>query len=99
MPVFIAALVGALIQAAGTLVGKVLISLGIGYVTFQGIDTSMSWLKQQIAAQWAGLPADILQVASTLKLGVGVSIILSAFAARLVLDGLTGGTLKKMVIK
>ena len=40
MPVFIAALIGGLVSAAGSLVGRVLVSLGIGYVVFSGLDVS-----------------------------------------------------------
>lgn len=99
MPVFIASLIGGLIQAAGTLVGRVLISLGIGYVSFTGVDASLTWLRQTIAAQWSGLPAQTMAVASALQLGSGVSVILSAIAARLVLEGMTSGTVKRMVLK
>lgn len=99
MPVFIASLIGGLIQAAGTLVGRVLISLGIGYVSFTGVDASLAWLRQMIAAQWSGLPAQTMAVASALQLGSGVSVVLSAIAARLVLEGMTSGVIKRMVLK
>ena len=45
MPIFIAALLGGLIQAAGTLVGRVLLSLGFGYVSYTALDSSLSWIK------------------------------------------------------
>ena len=45
MPLIIAALWGALIEIAGTLVGKVLVSLGIGYAVYTGVDTSITWAK------------------------------------------------------
>lgn len=99
MPVFIAALLGGLIQAAGTLVGRVLISLGFGYVTFTGLDTSLAWVRSMIAANFGGIPAQGMAVLSGAGVGSAVSIVLSAIAARMLLDGLTGGTLKKMVIR
>ncbi|MCM5681914.1 DUF2523 domain-containing protein [Schlegelella sp. S2-27] len=99
MPVFIAALLGGLIQAAGTLVGRVLISLGFGYVTFTGLDTSLTWLRSMIAANFGAIPAQGMAVLSGAGAGSAVSIVLSAIAARMLLDGLTGGTLKKMVLK
>jgi hypothetical protein len=99
MPIFIAALIGGLIQAAGSLVGSVLISLGIGYVAYQGLDTSLNWLRDQIAGSVSGLAAQSMAVLSALNAGAGISILISALAARLVVDGLTSGTLKKMVIK
>lgn len=99
MPIFIAALLGGLIQAAGSLVGSVLISLGIGYVAYTGLDTSLDWLRSQIAASFTGFPAQSLAVLSALQVGSGLSVLMSALVARLVIDGLTSGTMKKMVLK
>lgn len=99
MPLFIAALIGGLIQAAGTLVGKVLISLGIGYVTYTGLDTSLDWIKSQIALSVGGLPAQTVSVLGAAQVGSALSVVLSAIAARMLLDGLTGGTIKKMVVR
>jgi len=99
MPVFIAALLGGLIQAAGSLVGSVLISLGIGYVAYQGLDTSLTWLSSQIAGSTSGLGAQAMAVLSALQAGSGLAVLTSALAARLVVDGLTSGVMKKMVLK
>lgn len=99
MPVFIAALLGGLVQAAGTLVGRVLLSLGIGFATFQGIDTTMAWGKSMFLSNLAGLPAVGVQLAGYMKVGVCVSMLMSALVVRLTIQGLSGGTLKKMVQK
>ena len=99
MPLFIGALIGALIQAAGTLVGKVLLSLGIGYVTFTGVDTSITWARDQFFAGLSGMPSTALQLAGVLQVGTCVSIMTSALVVKLTLAGLTSGTLKKMVVK
>ena len=97
MPLFIGALLGGLIQIAGTLVGKVLISLGIGFVVFSGIDTSLGWMKSEIVNYVGQAGSQALAAASALRLGTCISILTSALSARLVLNGLTGGTLKKMI--
>ena len=94
-----AALLGGLIQIAGTLVGQVLLSLGIGYVTYTGVDASLTWVKAEFLAGMAAGPAAAVQLAGLMKVGVCVSMLLSAVAARLVLMGLTSSTIKRMVIK
>jgi len=99
MPAFIAALIGALVQACGTIVGKVLVSLGISYVSYTGIDTSITWARDYLLTGLSALPANAVAVASTMKLGVCVSILTSALVARTVLSGLTGGALKRMVVR
>lgn len=99
MPLFLAALVGALVQAAGTIVGKVLLSLGIGYAVFTGVDASIAFAKAQFLAGISAQHAQTIAVASALKIGVQVNILFSALLARLTLNGLTGGTIKRMVSK
>lgn len=93
------ALLGVLYKGAGSLVGQVLISLGIGYVTYSGLDVSLDWLKSQIAGSFAAFPPEVLQILSALKVGSGLSVILSALAARMALDGVTSGSVRKMVQK
>ena len=99
MPVFIAALLGGLIEAAGTLVGRVLLSLGIGYVSYTALDTGFEAIKTQVSSAFGGLAAQSLAVLSAAQVGSAIAIVFSAIAARMVLDGITGGTLKRMVTK
>lgn len=99
MPIWVASLLGGLVQVAGMLVGRVLISLGIGYATFTGVDTTLTWVTTQFVSAMGGLPAAAVQMAGLLKVGVCVSMLLSAVAARLVLGGLTSGALTRMVLK
>lgn len=99
MPAFIAALLGGLITAAGTLVGKVLISLGIGYVAYSGMDTLIEASKASFFSSVAGQGATVMQLAGVLQVGTCVNIIASAYLARLVVAGLTNGKLTSMVHK
>lgn len=99
MPLFLAALLGGLVQAAGSFVGRALIALGIGYVSYQGINALLTWIKLQVVAYLVGAPATVVAIMGLLKIDVAVSIIFSAIAARLVLQGLTSDKVTKMVIK
>lgn len=99
MPIFIAAIGGMLINVAGTIVGRVLIALGIGVVTYTGISASLTFLKQQAIASFFSLPGEILAIVGAMKVGVAISIVSSALVARMVLNGLTGDTMKRLVYK
>lgn len=99
MPLIIAALWGALVSLVGTIVGRVLVSLAIGYATFSGIDASLTWAKNQFLSGLSGLPADAIGLAHTMKLGVCVSMLLAALTTRLLIAGMTSGSLKRMVFK
>jgi hypothetical protein len=99
MPVFIAALLGGLINIAATLAGRVLIALGFSFVVYQGVDTSLQFLKTQAIAGVLALPPEAVAIASTLKVGVCINIVFSAIMARLLLTSMTGGVIKRMVLK
>ena len=99
MPLFVAALIGGLVQVAGSIVGRVLIALSIGYVSYSGLTVLMDSLKSQVMGLLSGAPATIVTIMALLKVDVAVSIIFSAYAARLVLAGLTSDKLTKMIVK
>lgn len=99
MPYFVLAIVGVLIEVAATIVGRVLIALGLGYVTYTGIDTSLAWASSQFLSGMSGLPAAAVGLANTLKIGVCTSMLLSAITVRLTLSGLTSGSIKRLVQK
>jgi len=97
--IFIASLIGALVTAAGSLVGRILLSLGIGYAAYSGIDTSIQFAKDFAISNISAQHAQTVAVAGALKIGSAISILCSALVARLTLSGLTSGTLKKFTVK
>lgn len=100
MPIIIGFLWSALISISGTLVAKVLLSLGIGYVTYTGVSASIDWAKAEFLTGMSGLPAAAVGMASTMKVGVCVSMLLSAITARAVMNGMSAaGSIKKMQVK
>ena len=96
---FIAALIGGLANAASSIVGRVLIAMGFSFMTFTGIDVALAALKAQSFAAFAGLPAQAFAVMGALQVDRVSNIIFSALAARLFLNGLTSGSITRMVLK
>lgn len=99
MPLFVAAILGGLLNITASLVGRVLVSLGIGVVTYTGFSSSIDWLKSQAVSNLQGLGSDVVGMLSVLQVGTSISIIFSAMMARLLLQGLQGDTVKKWVTK
>lgn len=93
------ALLGWLVEIAGTLVGHVLLSLGISYLSYKGLDAMVGAAKAQFFAGAGGLPSTALQIMGVMKIDVAVNMLCSALVGRLTLAGMTSGTLKKMVLK
>lgn len=99
MPIFIAAIGGVLINIVSTLVGRALVALGLSVVTYTGMSMSMGWIKDQLLAQLSGLPADFLAALAYGGVGIGINIITSAILARMLIDGVSGDTFKRFVLK
>jgi Protein of unknown function (DUF2523) len=99
MPLFIAALIGGLVQAAGTLVGKVLMSLGFGYVIYSGIDTSIQWAVNAALGNLDGLPGIARDVTNALRVPQIISVFGTALTLRMTFNSMSGGSIRKLVQK
>lgn len=98
MPALVAVIMGALLNIVGSLVGRVLVSLGMSVITYTGMSVTLTWLKSQAVSAALGLPSDVIGMLSTMKVGTSISIIFSAMLARMVVTGLSGDKLKKWVL-
>lgn len=94
-----AAVVGFLAQAATALVGRVLIALGIGFVTFTGVNVLLNQLRDLFLSYVSGLPAWAVSILALCKIGACFSMILSTVAIKATISGVTGGSIRKMVQK
>lgn len=97
--VFIPALLGGLITVAGSLVGRVILSLGVGFVTYQGVSATISTIEQIIISNATSAGGYAVAALALMQFDTAVGIILGAISARLLINGLTSGTLRKMVFK
>lgn len=95
---FLAALIGALATALGSLAGRVLIALGIGFVTYKGVDVAITTVKNNVISSVNGLPAQALNLFGYLWFDKALTIIFSAVVVALSMR-LLGGSVKRMVAK
>jgi len=99
MPVFIAFLWNAFLAILPSLVGRVLLSLGLSVVTYTGMQATFGWLLEQAVAKFSSLPPDLLGLLAVLKVGESLSIIFSALLVRASLNAAASGTFKRWVTK
>jgi len=99
MPAILAALGSLLLSLVGSAVGQVVAALGVGVVAYTGMSTTLDWLKTQLIANFSALPVEVLGMLSVMKVGQCISIVFSAIAIRLLISGMTGGTVKRWVTK
>lgn len=101
MPLLIQALIGALTQSAGSLVMRVLLSLGMSYVAYRGVDVLIGWVKDQALSylgQAGSVSTTITQMMGVLQIGTCLNIWFSALVVYLGIK-LSGGVVKRLVTK
>jgi hypothetical protein len=99
MPVIVAFLWNAFLAILPSLVGRVLLSLGMSVVTYTGLQVTFGWLKDQAVAKFLLLPPDVVGLLAVLKVGESLSIIFSALLVRASLNAASSGTFKRWVTK
>lgn len=101
MPILYA-LGGILLNLVGSILGRVLIGLGIGFAAYQGINVGTDFLVLQIKNNISGMPAEIVSLLSWLWVDKAISMLFSAYAVALSFklgEGAVSGVVKKMVRK
>jgi hypothetical protein len=99
MPIFLASLLGGLVAAAGSIAGRVLISLGVGFISFSGVDATIDYIVSQIHTASGSLPSLVLAGLGLLQFDNVVGIMVAAVTSKMVLTGLQSGAVKKMIFK
>lgn len=99
MPAIASVIWGAFLNIIGSVVGRALVALGLGVVTFTGMNASLDWMRDQAVSSILQLDPQVVQLLGVLKVGTFISIISSAVAVRLLLNGVQSGTFKRWVLK
>lgn len=86
------ALIAALITSLVPLVKMVLKALGIGLVSYVGINFILTQITDVIINNALSLPVSVQQILGLMKFDVAVNIILSAVTTRLTLRGIDKAT-------
>jgi len=100
MPLLLQTFFVSLAALLPSLVSKVLVGLGFGYVTYELGQFGIDYVYQLIAANASGLPVEIIAVLKYAKLDIAVGIMLGSYAAALTIRGLTSpGSVTKLGVR
>lgn len=83
-----------LLSIASPIAIRVLTQLGIGVVSFIGVEAAVNQLISMAQSQWMGLPAVVLQFMAIAGLNTALGIIAGGVSARLTLMVFKRFTLK-----
>jgi hypothetical protein len=96
LAVFIPALWGALAQILASMVGRVVLALGISYITYRGADVAINYVGDFVKASISGGPASVVSFLAFMWVDKAISVTFSAFAAALAITKI--GSVSKAVI-
>jgi hypothetical protein len=96
---FLLALGGLLLEICASMAGRVLLAIGIGYVTYSGFDLSVSWLLDQIKSNVSSMGAETVSFLAWLWVDKAIGMIFSAYSAALLIKMAGGTKLTKMITK
>jgi len=98
MPILLA-LGGLLLQLCASMVGRVLLALSLGFVTYTGFDFVVTSLLNQIKNAFAGMPADVVNFLAWCWVDKAIGMMFSAYTAAIAIKTAGNGTLTKLVRK
>lgn len=96
---FIAALGGLLLRLVGPLTLRVLLALGISFVTFKGFDVAVDLLLSDIKSDLGSMPSDVVSFLGWLWVDKAIGMVFSCFSACMAVRALGGSGITKMVMK
>lgn len=100
MPAFLLpAIAGALLSVAASLVGRILIALGIGLITYTGLNTALGYFSTTFTNAMGSSGATIAGLCGVLQLDACLSIFTAAALAKLAIAGATSGTIKRLAVR
>lgn len=77
-----------------TLVARVLFALGLGWATYQGFSIVLDLIEGVIVQAFGGVSADMVYLLSVLNVDRAITIVLSAYSARIALKIAMGANRK-----
>ena len=93
------ALIGALGVAAASLVGRVLLALGLSFVTYTGVEILMGTVMTSIRTNMSGMPASALSFLAYMWIDRAITMIFSAYTAAMFINMAGASKITRLVTK
>lgn len=84
--------------SAPAVIFMILTSLGIGFITYTGIDLLLLEFDDKIALLFADIPPTMLSLIALAGFDEAIKMMIAAYTVRLTISGVVGGTKSSMTI-
>lgn len=99
MPAFFGFLATALLGIVGSVIGRVMVMLGLTVVYYRGLDVALTWFKAQIYTQFDAMPPSVIALIGVLQISTCVNILFTAMGVKVTLLGLNSEGFKRLVLQ
>lgn len=99
MPLLISALLGGLVQILGSLIGRILLALAIGYVSYKGFDALLTQISGIAKANLNVLPGDVVSFLKWCWVDRGINMIASSYTAAITIKLANSDSFTRMIVK
>lgn len=99
MPAFVVAWLLALGPIFTNALARVALSFGVGFAVYAGLDVALEQVKSVAVSSYGALPGNVVLMLGLLRVDQAFNLVLSAVSVRFLLEGLTGGGLRKLVFR
>lgn len=99
MHVIAAAIWGAFLNVVQSIVGRVLLALGLGVATYYGLGSVVDDITSMGRNALISLPPDLKKILGLLRIGEVFSLYVSTVTIKLLYNGVTGGTVRRIVTR
>lgn len=90
---------GALAVILPSLIGRILLALGISFVTYTGFSVTINFMYTSIQSYMGSMPTGILNLLGYLWVDKAIGALFSAYTAALAIKTASSGVVKRMVTK
>lgn len=98
MPAVFAVVVGVLLEIMASTVGRVLLALGMGFVTFSGTNVAITFLENAIKDSISTMPAQIVSFLAWCWVDKAISLMFSTYAVCMAFK-LAGSTVMRKIVQ
>lgn len=99
MPFLINGIIGAFGLAMSSLVGRVLLALGLSFVSYTGFSTVGTYALSQIQSSFSGMPVEALGLLGYLWVDKAITVIMSGYTSALAIKMAGATSLTRLVRK
>lgn len=96
MQVLIASIWGGFLSIVQSIVGRVLLALGMGVITYYGFGSVINDLTSMGRLSLTSLPNELKQIFGLMRIGEIFSLYVSTVTIKLLYNGVAGGTITRI---